>query len=232
MGQLYIALDFPSGLHVTRFLEKFGPVRPAVKVGMELYYAEGPAFVRQLVERGHAVFLDLKVHDIPETARRTLRVIGQLGVELTNVHAAGGLEMMRAAREGLDETAASTRLIAVTQLTSTDQAMVEQLLIREPLEAVVVAYAQLAEQAGLDGVVCSALDVEKIKPSCRDGFQLVTPGIRPTGTAAHDQKRIATVEFARDAGATDLVIGRAITQADDPAAMYEDLLAQWKGIRQ
>lgn len=230
MEQLYIALDFESANQVERFLEKLAPHRPAVKIGMELYYAEGPAFVRHLVKQGHAVFLDLKVHDIPETARRTMRIIGQLGVELTNVHAAGGKTMMQAALAGLRETSADTRLIAVTQLTSTDQAMLTDLMIPHTMDEVVAHYAREAEQSGLDGVVCSALDTTHIKTICQPGFQLVTPGIRPNGTAANDQKRIATVTDAGRNGATDLVIGRAITQAENPKVVYEALLSEWKGI--
>jgi len=199
---------------------------------MELYYAEGPAFVRHLVRQGHDVFLDLKVHDIPETARRTMRVIGQLGVELTNIHAAGGKAMMEAALTGLRETSPNTRLIAVTQLTSTDQDMLTDLMIPHAMDEVVAHYAREADQAGLDGVVCSALDTTHIKATCRSGFQLVTPGIRPNGTDANDQKRIATVTDARRNGATDLVIGRAITQAKDPKVVYEALLSEWKGIKQ
>ncbi|HCN58133.1 MAG TPA: orotidine-5'-phosphate decarboxylase [Exiguobacterium sp.] len=232
MEQLYIALDFQSADQVERFLEKLAPHRPALKVGMELYYAEGPAFVRHLVRQGHDVFLDLKVHDIPETARRTMRVIGQLGVELTNVHAAGGKAMMEAALTGLRETSPNTRLIAVTQLTSTDQDMLTDLMIPHAMDEVVAHYAREADQAGLDGVVCSALDTTHIKATCRSGFQLVTPGIRPNGTDANDQKRIATVTDARRNGATDLVIGRAITQAKDPKVVYEALLSEWKGIKQ
>lgn len=231
MGQLYIALDFQSATEVEQFLNQLAPYRPAVKVGMELYYAEGPAFVRRLTEQGHAVFLDLKVHDIPETARRTMRILGQLGVELTNVHAAGGEAMMRAALAGLREISPTTRLIAVTQLTSTDQAMLTDLMIPHAMDQVVTHYAQQAEQAGLDGVVCSALDTPTLKTVCRTGFQLVTPGIRPAGTDANDQKRVATVTDARQFGATDLVIGRAITQAADPKQMYEMVLTQWKGIK-
>jgi len=232
MEQLYIALDFQSADQVERFLEKLAPHRRALKVGMELYYAEGPAFVRHLVRQGHDVFLDLKVHDIPETARRTMRVIGQLGVELTNVHAAGGKAMMEAALTGLRETSPNTRLIAVTQLTSTDQDMLTDLMIPHAMDEVVAHYAREADQAGLDGVVCSALDTTHIKATCRSGFQLVTPGIRPNGTDANDQKRIATVTDARRNGATDLVIGRAITQAKDPKVVYEALLSEWKGIKQ
>jgi len=232
MEQLYIALDFQSADQVERFLEKLAPHRPALKVGMELYYAEGPAFVRHLVRQGHDVFLDLKVHDIPETARRTMRVIGQLGVELTNVHAAGGKAMMEAALTGLRETSPNTRLIAVTQLTSTDQDMLTDLMIPHAMDEVVAHYAREADQAGLDGVVCSALDTTHIKATCRSGFQLVTPGIRSNGTDANDQKRIATVTDARRNGATDLVIGRAITQAKDPKVVYEALLSEWKGIKQ
>lgn len=232
MEQLYIALDFQSADQVERFLEKLAPHRPALKVGMELYYAEGPAFVHHLVRQGHDVFLDLKVHDIPETARRTMRVIGQLGVELTNVHAAGGKAMMEAALAGLRETSPKTRLIAVTQLTSTDQDMLTDLMIPHAMDEVVAHYAREADQAGLDGVVCSALDTTHIKATCRSGFQLVTPGIRPNGTDANDQKRIATVTDARRNGATDLVIGRAVTQAKDPKVVYEGLLSEWKGIKQ
>ncbi|WP_312068056.1 orotidine-5'-phosphate decarboxylase, partial [Exiguobacterium sp.] len=184
MNQLYIALDFPTETEVFSFLEQFKETRPAVKVGMELFYAAGGPFVQKLVERGHAVFLDVKVHDIPETARRTMRIIGQLGVELTNVHVAGGKEMMIAAREGLRETNAETQLIGVTQLTSTDEAMLRDLKIEGAMPAVVREYAQLAEAAGLDGIVCSALDLPELIEVCRTDFRFVTPGIRPSCSEA------------------------------------------------
>lgn len=229
MNQLYIALDFPTEAEVFSFLERFEATRPAVKIGMELFYAAGGTFVRKLVERGHAVFLDVKVHDIPETARRTMRVIGQLGVELTNVHVAGGKEMMIAAREGLRETNAETQLIGVTQLTSTDEAMLRDLKIEGAMPAVVREYAQLAEAAGLDGIVCSALDLPELVSACRTDFRFVTPGIRPTNSQADDQKRVATVLDARQNGASDLVIGRPITRAKHPEQVYQMLLEQWKG---
>lgn len=229
MNQLYIALDFPTEAEVFSFLERFEETRPAVKIGMELFYATGGTFVRKLVERGHAVFLDVKVHDIPETARRTMRIIGQLGVELTNVHVAGGKEMMIAAREGLRETNAETQLIGVTQLTSTDEAMLRDLKIEGAMPAVVREYAQLAEAAGLDGIVCSALDLPELVSACRTDFRFVTPGIRPTNSQADDQKRVATVLDARQNGATDLVIGRPITRAEHPEQIYLMLLEQWKG---
>ena len=229
MNQLYIALDFPTEAEVFSFLERFEATRPAVKIGMELFYAAGGTFVRKLVERGHAVFLDVKVHDIPETARRTMRVIGQLGVELTNVHVAGGKEMMIAAREGLRETNAETQLIGVTQLTSTDEAMLRDLKIEGAMPAVVREYAQLAEAAGLDGIVCSALDLPELVSACRTDFRFVTPGIRPTNSQADDQKRVATVLDARQNGASDLVIGRPITRAEHPEQVYQMLLEQWKG---
>ncbi|MEK4648343.1 orotidine-5'-phosphate decarboxylase [Exiguobacterium sp. FSL W8-0210] len=229
MNQLYIALDFPTEAEVFSFLERFEETRPAVKIGMELFYAAGGTFVRKLVERGHAVFLDVKVHDIPETARRTMRIIGQLGVELTNVHVAGGKEMMIAAREGLRETNAETQLIGVTQLTSTDEAMLRDLKIEGAMPAVVREYAQLAEAAGLDGIVCSALDLPELVSACRTNFRFVTPGIRPTNSQADDQKRVATVLDARQNGATDLVIGRPITRVEHPEQIYLMLLEQWKG---
>lgn len=229
MNQLYIALDFPTEAEVFSFLGRFEATRPAVKIGMELFYAAGGTFVRKLVERGHAVFLDVKVHDIPETARRTMRIIGQLGVELTNVHVAGGKEMMIAAREGLRETNAETQLIGVTQLTSTDEAMLRDLKIEGAMPAVVREYAQLAEAAGLDGIVCSALDLPELVSACRTDFRFVTPGIRPTNSQADDQKRVATVLDARQNGATDLVIGRPITRAEHPEQVYLMLLEQWKG---
>lgn len=229
MNQLYIALDFPTEAEVFSFLERFEATRPAVKIGMELFYAAGGTFVRKLVERGHAVFLDVKVHDIPETARRTMRIIGQLGVELTNVHVAGGKEMMIAAREGLRETNAETQLIGVTQLTSTDEAMLRDLKIEGAMPTVVREYAQLAEAAGLDGIVCSALDLPELVPVCRADFRFVTPGIRPTNNQADDQKRVATVLDARQNGASDLVIGRPITRAEYPEQVYHMLLEQWKG---
>jgi len=225
---IYIALDFQDRTEVEVFLAKFGDDRPAVKIGMELYYREGAAFVRELSERGHEVFLDLKVHDIPETARRTMRVIGSLGVALTNVHAAGGSDMMRAAKQGLEEAGARTKLIAVTQLTSSTQATLAELMIDAGMHEVIAAYAKKAKQAGLDGVVCSALDAKIVNETCGEDFLTVTPGIRMAGGTADDQKRIATPAVARENGAKALVVGRPITRADDPLEAYRAVSKEWE----
>ncbi|WP_114571141.1 orotidine-5'-phosphate decarboxylase [Exiguobacterium flavidum] len=225
---IYIALDFQDRTEVESFLAKFGDEKPAVKVGMELYYKEGAAFVRELSEKGHEVFLDLKVHDIPETARRTMRVIGSLGVALTNVHATGGTEMMRAAKQGLEEAGARTKLIAVTQLTSSTQSTLTELMIDAGMHEVITAYAKQAKLAGLDGVVCSALDAKIVHEACGEDFLIVTPGIRMTGDAADDQKRIATPAIARKNGAKTLVVGRPITRALDPVEAYSAIMKEWE----
>lgn len=229
-----IALDFEDGQSAMTFLEPF-ETGTFVKVGMQLFYKEGPAVVHQLKERGFDVFLDLKLHDIPNTVKSAMTSIAQTGADLVNVHAAGGAAMMEAALEGLDKgTAAGGRrpsLIAVTQLTSTtEEQMQREQLIGRTLDESVLHYAKLAQTARLDGVVCSVLETGKIADACGKEFLKVTPGIRMADDAAHDQKRIATPTQARELGSTHIVVGRSITQAADPLTAYREIVNQWEGM--
>lgn len=216
-----IALDFPTKSETLAFLDQFpAGEKPFVKIGMELYYAEGPAVVRALKDRGHKIFLDLKLHDIPNTVRRAMAVLSRLDVDMVNLHAAGASEMMKAALEGLTRPDGSRPLlIAVTQLTSTDAAALKnELLIDAPMEETVLSYAQNAARCGLDGVVCSPLEASLVKARCGENFLTVTPGIRFAGGDAGDQKRIMTPELAGKSGCDYIVVGRPITQATDPVA--------------
>ena len=228
-----IALDFDSAEKTLAFLKAIeGDLN--VKVGMELYYKEGPAIVAKLKEAGYGIFLDLKLHDIPNTVMSAMAVLAGMGVDLVNVHAAGGKRMMEAALEGLDKgtPAGSKRpsLIAVTQLTSTDERQVRgEQLIGVPLKESVLHYAKLAKEAGLEGVVCSVHEAGAISDTCGPSFFKVTPGIRMADGGQHDQKRIATPDEAKKAGSTHIVVGRAITGAADPRAAYERVNALWKG---
>ena len=229
-----IALDLPSKDEVFDFLTKFGEEKLYVKIGMELFYSEGPELVRAIKKMGHWVFLDLKLHDIPNTVYRAMKGLAALGVDMVNVHAAGGSDMMRAAKRGLEEGTtigqATPLLIAVTQLTSTTEAgMQDEQLIPHTLDESVTHYAKLTQTAGLDGVVCSALEVEKIHQATSENFICLTPGIRPAGSDVGDQKRVATPEKAREWGAGYIVIGRPITQAADPVAAYHIINQQWGG---
>ncbi|KXT75051.1 Orotidine 5'-phosphate decarboxylase [Streptococcus sp. DD10] len=221
-----IALDFSSFQDVKDFLELFpNEEKLYVKIGMELYYAVGPDIVTYVKQLGHSVFLDLKLHDIPNTVKSAMKVLAKLGVDMTNVHAAGGVEMMRAAREGLGN---GPKLIAVTQLTSTSQeAMQEDQLIGTSLMESVLHYAQKTSEAGLDGVVCSAQEVELIKQSTPYGFTCLTPGIRPKGVEAGDQKRVMTPSEACSIGSDYIVVGRPITQADNPVLAYRAIKDEW-----
>lgn len=234
MGKdVIIACDFSSKADTLKFLERFGEKRPFVKIGMELYYAEGPEIVKELKSRGHKVFVDLKIHDIPNTAAAAMRVLGHLGADIVNVHAAGTKKMMEAARKGLDEgyenfcklsktKGVKPLLIAVTQLTSTDQiSMQEELLIGKPIEEVVEHYAETAMSAGLDGVVCSAQEAGRIHKRCGTDFITVTPGIRFADSQNGDQKRVMTPSSAKEIGADYIVVGRPITKADDAMSAYE-----------
>lgn len=230
-----IALDFPSKEEIMIFLDKF-PTNESlfVKVGMEIYYQEGPEIVRWLKECGHDVFLDLKLHDIPNTVESAMRGLAKLGVAITNVHAAGGIEMMEAAKRGLrtgtDEGAKTPLLIAVTQLTSTGEAqMQKEQLIAASLEESVLNYAKNAQKAGLDGVVCSALEAAKIHKATSEEFMCLTPGIRPSGAAVGDQKRVVTPKKAREIGSTVIVVGRPITQAENPFEAYQAIKKEWNG---
>lgn len=223
MGKdVIIACDFSNKEEVTSFLDKFKDRKPYVKIGMELYYAEGPQIVREIKARGHKIFLDLKLHDIPNTVKKAMSVLSNLGVDMCNLHASGTVSMMQAALEGLTR-ADGTRplLIAVTQLTSTDQARMEKdLLIEKPLEEVVAHYAKNAKMAGLDGVVCSPLESAKVHSICGDGFLTVTPGVRFADGDVGDQVRVATPKKAREIGSDYIVVGRPITAAADPVEAY------------
>ena len=224
MGKdLIVACDFSSAKETFEFLDKFEGKKPFVKIGMELFYAEGPEIVRQIKAGGHKIFLDLKLHDIPNTVKKAMRVLSKLDVDMCNLHAAGAAPMMRAALEGLTRDDGSRPiLIAVTQLTSTDQQTMERdLLIKEPIDRVVMHYAKTAADAGLDGVVCSPLEAQKVHDACGKGFLTVTPGVRFADGDMGDQKRVMTPAQAKEIGSDYIVVGRPITAADDPVAAYE-----------
>ena len=232
MGKdVIVACDFSSKEQVFAFLDKFTGRKPFVKIGMELYYAEGPEIVRQIKARGHKIFLDLKLHDIPNTVKKAMAVLSGLDVDMCNVHAAGTSAMMQAALEGLTRPDGSRPLlIAVTQLTSTDEdSMRRELLIDRPLDQVVMSYAQTAKEAGLDGVVCSPLEAGKVHQTCGDGFVTVTPGVRFADGDVGDQKRVTTPEKARELGSDYIVVGRPITAAADPVAAYERCVKEFVG---
>ena len=224
MGKdVIIACDFASKEDCFSFLDKFTGKKPFVKIGMELFYAEGPQIVREIKARGHKIFLDLKLHDIPNTVKKSMAVLSRLDVDMTNLHAAGTISMMEAAIEGLTRPDGTRPLlIAVTQLTSTDQERMENdLLIREPIDKVVMHYASNAAKAGLDGVVCSPLEAEKVHTTCGKGFLTVTPGVRFADGEKGDQKRVMTPAEAKKIGSDYIVVGRPITAAADPVAAYE-----------
>lgn len=230
MGRdVIVALDLENGKRALEFLDRFEGRKPFVKIGMELFYSEGPSIVKEIKARGHKIFLDLKLHDIPNTVTKAMTVLSALDIDMVNVHAAGGRAMMEKALEGLARTGADRPLlIAVTQLTSTDQKMLEsELLIKEPVGEVVMKYAKNAAAAGLDGVVCSALEAAEVHKNCGSAFLTVTPGIRFEGEDAGDQKRIMTPAGAKKAGADYIVVGRSITKAADPAAAYERCMAEF-----
>lgn len=224
MGKdVIIACDFPSATQTIDFLKLFGENKPFVKIGMELYYAEGPAVVRALKERGHRVFLDLKLHDIPNTVKKAMAVLSRLDVDICNLHAGGTIPMMEAALEGLTRPDGTRPLlIAVTQLTSTNQESMERdLLIRQPIADVVMHYAANAKRAGLDGVVCSPLEAGKVHNVCGNDFLTVTPGVRFADGDVGDQKRVMTPAEAKHIGSDYIVVGRPITAAADPVEAYE-----------
>ncbi|MBR6579508.1 MAG: orotidine-5'-phosphate decarboxylase [Clostridia bacterium] len=232
MGKdVIIACDFDSKEKVFSFLDKFeGEERkPFVKIGMELYYAEGPEIVREIKRRGHKIFLDLKLHDIPNTVKRSMAVLSRLDVDMTNLHAAGTGRMMEAAIEGLTrEDGTRPMLIAVTQLTSTDEeTMKEDLLINEPIDKVVMHYASVAKRSGLDGVVCSPLEAGKVHETCGKDFVTVTPGVRFADGDIGDQKRVMTPAAAKEIGSDYIVVGRPITAAEDPVAAYRRCVAEF-----
>ncbi len=224
-----MARDFDSAEKTVAFLDRFKDRKPFVKIGMELYYAEGPAIVRELKRRGHQIFLDLKLHDIPNTVKKAMAVLSQLEVDICNLHAAGTREMMEAALEGLIRPDGTRPLlIAVTQLTSTDQSRMERdLLIREPIDRVVMHYALTARDAGLDGVVCSPLEAGRVHEACGAGFLTVTPGIRFSDGDKGDQKRVTTPAMAKRIGSDYIVVGRPITAAEDPIVAYERCLNEF-----
>lgn len=229
-----IACDFPNADTTLAFLEKFGDERPFVKIGMELFYGAGPEIVKKLRERGHRIFLDLKLHDIPNTVKKAMRVLAAQDIDMVNVHAGGTKEMMSAALEGLKEGTPEGRqrpyLIAVTQLTSTSpKALKAQLLIETPMEETIARYALNAKEAGLDGVVCSPLEAAAVKKACGPEFVAVTPGIRYPDSGADDQSRVTTPARAREIGSDFIVVGRPITAAQDPVAAYHRALAEFTG---
>ena len=224
MGRdVIIACDFASAEKTFEFLDKFRGKKPFVKIGMELYYAEGPSIVREIKKRGHKIFLDLKLHDIPNTVKKSMAVLSGLDVDMTNLHAAGTVAMMEAAIEGLTKPDGTRPLlIAVTQLTSTsEERMKSDLLINEPLEKVVMHYASCAKRAGLDGIVCSPLEAGKVHDTCGKEFITVTPGVRFADGELGDQVRVMTPAEAKKIGSDYIVVGRPITAAADPVAAYE-----------
>ena len=232
MGRdIIIACDFDSKEQTLDFLDKLGDHKPYVKIGMELYYAEGPSIVKALKERGYKLFLDLKLHDIPNTVKKAMKVLSNLDVDMCNLHAAGTCKMMEAALEGLTrEDGSRPLLIAVTQLTSTTQERMEaDMLIDEPMEKVVSHYASNAKNSGLDGVVCSPLESGKVHEVCGEGFLTVTPGVRFADDDKGDQARVTTPAKAKELGSDYIVVGRSITAAADPKAAYERCIAEFVG---
>lgn len=230
MGKdVIIACDFADKETALSFLDKFEGRKPFVKIGMELFYAEGPQIVREIKARGHKIFLDLKLHDIPNTVKKSMAVLSRLDVDMCNLHAAGTSRMMEAALEGLTRPDGTRPLlIAVTQLTSTDQeAMERDLLIKEPIDKVVMHYAETAKNAGLDGVVCSPLEAQKVHEVCGERFLTVTPGVRFADGDIGDQKRVMTPEQAKEIGSDYIVVGRPITAAPDPVAAYERCIKEF-----
>ena len=232
MGKdVIIACDFSSKEETLAFLDRFSGKKPYVKIGMELFYAEGPQIVRQIKDRGHKIFLDLKLHDIPNTVKKAMRVLSGLDVDMVNLHAAGTRAMMAAALEGLTRPDGTRPLLlAVTQLTSTDQAaLAGELLIPASMEDVVLSYARNAAAAGLDGVVCSPLEAGRVHDSCGAAFLTVTPGVRFADAGQDDQKRVTTPQRARELGSDYIVVGRPITQAADPVAAWERCRKEFLG---
>ena len=232
MGKdVIVACDFSSAAQTLQFLDRFTGRKPFVKIGMELYYAEGPEIVRQIKARWHKIFLDLKLHDIPNTVKKAMAVLSRLDVDIVNLHAAGTTAMMEAALQGLTRPDGTRPLlIAVTQLTSTDQESMERdLLIREPIADVVMHYARTARAAGLDGVVCSPLEAAKVHDACGADFLTVTPGVRFADGDVGDQKRVMTPAQAKAVGSDYIVVGRPITAAEDPVGAYERCVREFIG---
>ena len=232
MGKdVIVACDFSSAEQVFKFLDRFTDRKPFVKIGMELFYAEGPQIVREIKARGHQIFLDLKLHDIPNTVKKAMAVLSGLDVDMCNIHAAGTSAMMKAALEGLTRPDGSRPLlIAVTQLTSTDEeSMRRELLIDQPLDETVMHYAKNAMESGLDGVVCSPLESGKVHQVCGAGFVTVTPGVRFADGDVGDQKRVTTPARAKELGSDYIVVGRPITAAEDPVAAYNRCVEEFVG---
>jgi orotidine-5'-phosphate decarboxylase len=232
MGRdVIIACDFASREQTLAFLDRFTDEKPFVKIGMELYYAEGPAIVREIKARGHRIFLDLKLHDIPNTVKKAMSVLSRLDVDIINLHCAGTINMMKAALEGLTRPDGTRPLlIGVTQLTSTDQESMEKdLWIHEPIDEVIMHYAENAKTAGLDGVVCSPLEAGKVHERCGENFLTVTPGVRFADGDAGDQKRVTAPEKAKELGSDYIVVGRPITAAEDPVAAYRRCVQEFIG---
>ena len=232
-NDVIIALDFKDRAETFAFLDKFTEEKPFVKIGMELFYGEGPDIVREIKERGHNIFLDLKLHDIPMTVKKAMKNLALLGVDMTNVHAAGTIEMMKYALEGLEEGAREAGrkralLIAVTQLTSTsEERMQKELLIGASINDTIVKYAENTKAAGLDGVVCSPLEAKMVKDACGKDFLTVTPGIRYPGAEVQDQVRVTSPSDAKAIGTDYIVVGRPITKAEDPVAAYRKVCADF-----
>ena len=234
MGKdVIVACDFASAEATIAFLDKFANCtrKPFLKIGMELYYAEGPAIVKEIKARGHKIFLDLKLHDIPNTVKKAMNVLSRLDVDITNLHAAGATAMMQGALEGLTRPDGTRPLlIAVTQLTSTDQESMERdILIKEPIDEVVMHYAETAKNAGLDGVVCSPLEAGKVHNLCGEKFLTITPGVRFADGDVGDQKRVTTPAKAKEIGSDYIVVGRPITKAEDPVAAWKRCCAEFIG---
>ena len=232
MGKdVIVACDFASAEATFAFLDKFAGCarKPFLKIGMELYYAEGPAIVKEIKARGHKIFLDLKLHDIPNTVKKAMAVLSNLDVDITNLHAAGATAMMQGALEGLTQPDGTRPLlIAVTQLTSTDQETLERdLMIHAPIDEVVMHYAETAKNAGLDGIVCSPLEAGKVHKKCGKNFLTITPGVRFADGDVGDQKRVMTPAAAKEIGSDYIVVGRPITAAADPVAAYERCVAEF-----
>ncbi|NWO15045.1 orotidine-5'-phosphate decarboxylase [Virgibacillus sp.] len=229
-ASIYLALDFPNWHTTNQFLTKHDLIGVPVKIGMELFYREGPALIEKLKQNGHSIFLDLKLHDIPTTVKKAMRNLAKLEVDMVNVHALGGSAMIQAAKQGLAEgnTRFQTKLLAVTILTSMDQTYMEQnLRLPGTLESNVLHFAKLAEKNGADGVVCSVYEANAVKNVCGNSFLTVTPGIRLVDAQDDDQKRIATPSYAKQHGASVIVVGRTVTQADSPKQAYDQIKGEW-----
>ena len=228
MRDVIIACDFSSKEETLKFLDQFTERKPFVKIGMDLFYAEGPEMVKEIKARGHKIFLDLKLHDIPNTVGKAMKNVAKLGVDLTNVHAAGGVAMMEAAQKAINEVSPSTQLIAVTQLTSISQEVLEEeLWIDHPINETIQHYAKNAQKAGLAGVVCSPLEAGLVQEACGHDFITVTPGIRFADDSKGDQKRVTTPLKAKEIGSHYIVVGRSITGASDPVAAYNRCLKEF-----